>query len=324
MHVLKRTWLAAITLIVLSLSHATAWSDDQFEIVNLHSLTFDGEIFQPFLPPVERGRPATVFGMLRLPPGTRRVPAVVVLHGCAGVTAGETQTAAMLRSNGIATFVVNSFTGREVMSVCRGFRAVNMSSVVTDAYRALALLAAHPRIDPSRIAVIGFSFGGRAAVWASYPRFREIYGMESPRFAAHLAYYPAACFIQLADEDRVDAPIRIFHGTADDWTPIAPCRDYVARLHRTGRDIALFEYEGALHGFNNPSVKPLAQIVGMNFANCRFAERDGAIIDLATGGPAGREAPCVTWSASVGFSPDAQRKAAAEMQGFLGALFRLQ
>ena len=69
---------------------------------------------------------------------------------------------------------------------------------------------------------------------------------------AHLAFYPNNCFIRLADEDRVsDAPIRIFHGAADDATVIDRCREYVARLRDAGKDVALFEYAGAKHWFDN-------------------------------------------------------------------------
>jgi dienelactone hydrolase len=224
---------------------------------------------------------------------------------------------------GIATFVVNSFTGRELPSLCKGFQAINMSSVMADAYRALALLAAHPRVDPSRIAVIGFSFGGRAALWASHPRFREKYGADGPRFAAHLAYYPASCFIELADENRIEAPIRIFHGTADDWTPVAPCRGYVARLRGMGKDIALFEYEGARHSFPYPYVNAVTNVMGINFARCDFVERDGNIVDRAAGTIAGYRSPCVTQSATVGEDPEARRKAEADVEGFLAAVFRL-
>jgi dienelactone hydrolase len=324
MPVVKRTWLAAITLIVLSLSPATARADDQFEIVHFSSLTFDGEVFQPLLPAPEQGKPAAVFGMLRLPSGIERVPAAVVLHGCWGITAAETQSAMALTGKGIATFVVNSFTGRELPSICKGFHAINMSSVVTDAYRALALLAGHPRVDPSRIAVLGLSFGGRAALWAGHPRFREKYGAEGQRFAAHLAYYPASCFIELADENRIDAPIRIFHGTADDWTPVAPCRDYVARLRGMGKDIALFEYEGARHSFVYPYVNPVNEITGISFAKCNFVERDGKIVDRATGSMAGYRSSCVTRNATVGRDSEARRRAAEDVETFLAALFRLK
>jgi dienelactone hydrolase len=324
MHVLTRAWAAAFAAMVGFLAPTTSWAEDPFEIVHFQSLTFDGEVFQPLLPAPEQGKPATVFGMLRLPSGTERVPAVVVLHGCWAITAAETQTAIALTGKGIATFVVNSFTGRELPSICKGFRTINMSSVVTDAYRALALLAGHPRVDPSRIAVLGFAFGGRAALWAGHPRFRENYGAAGQRFAAHLAFYPAACFIELADENRIDAPIRIFHGSADDWTPVAPCRDYVARLRGMGKDIALFEYEGARHSFVYPYVNPVNEITAISFAKCSFVERDGYIVDRATGSMAGYRSPCVTQSATVGRDSEARRRAIEDVETFLAALFQMK
>jgi dienelactone hydrolase len=86
-------------------------------------------------------------------------------------------------------------------------------------------------------------------LFAAWPLASRV---QRSRFAAHLAFYPTSCHIRLADEDCVgDAPIRIFHGTADDAAIIDRCREYVARLRNTGKDVALSEYAGAKHWFDN-------------------------------------------------------------------------
>jgi predicted alpha/beta-fold hydrolase len=135
------------------------------------SLTFPGSLFTPpFMPPPQEGTLATIFGILRLPEGTGRVPAMVVTHGCSGLTGAETYWGRSLIQLGVATFVVNSFAGRSIPRVCTGPHTISTASVLTDVYRARDLLAAHPRIDLTRIAVMGFSLGGRTALWASQPR----------------------------------------------------------------------------------------------------------------------------------------------------------
>lgn len=299
-----------------------AYAEDANEIVRFESLTYPGTLFEPLAPPQQTGEPVTVTGFLRFPSGEGKVPAVVLMHGCGGIGGSELFWARELRDRGIATFLVNSFSARGVSQICTGRQTINMGSVLADAYGALRKLSQVPRIDVGRVAIMGFSFGGRTALWTAYPNFQERAGQHGMQFAAHLGVYPAACFVELADEERiVDVPIRIFHGTADDWTPVEACRKYVARLRRAGKDAALFEYAGAHHRFDNdtlPSHQALPD--ALNARDCAFIESGGKIVD-STGRTAGADSPCYGRGASIGYNADARRQAVADVHAFLRARF---
>jgi dienelactone hydrolase len=326
-HVLRASILRIIGVAVIALvAPPNAFSQDRIEIVNFQTLTFPGSLFTPpFMAAPQEGTPATIFGVLRFPDDPGRVPAVVVTHGCSGITGAEAGWAGSLPQLGIATFVVNSFAGRGISRVCSGQHTISTASLLTDVYRARELLAAHPRIDSTRIAVMGFSFGGRTALWASYPRFQQRYDPGPSRFAAHLVFYPTSCHIRLADEERVgDVPIRIFHGAADNVTNIGPCREYVDRLSKAGKEVALFEYAGATHWFDNADLANRQTMTGIgNFSNCTFKERDDRIIDTTTGELAGPGAPCIVSQGTYAYNSEARQLAAADVQSFLRVLFRL-
>ena len=263
--------------------------------ISFQSLTFPGHLWDPFMPPLGEGKSVVVSGTLTLPSGSGPFPAIILTHGCNGVTAGETAWATTLTRAGIAAFVVDGFGDRNIREICTGRDRVNIASILTDVYRALELLSTHPRVDPSRIGIMGLSLGGRTAVWASQTRFQERYGSDHHRFAAYLAFYPVSCYITLADEANVSGgPIRIFIGTEDDWTPVAH-RQYVDRLRRMGTDVALFEYPGAYHSFDNTTLPPSRYWAeAISPRNCAFVEQDDRIVDPATGKVAGLDAPCMT------------------------------
>lgn len=280
-----------------------------------------------FLAKRPSGTSAIVSGDLRLPEAGdgRRVPAVILVHGCSGVTAATENWARELPWIGIATFHLDSFSGRNIREICTGRERLSTGSRVIDVYRALALLATHPRIDPARITLMGFSHGGRVALWAAFTRFQQAWAPAGARFAAHLAFYPASCWFTLREDERLAAvPVRIFHGEADDWTTIGPCRAYVERVRRSGADIAMIEYAAAHHGFDNPRLPAyLRRPDVLNPSACHFVEQEpGQVIDAATGQPAGVDAPCFTRGATVGYNAEATRQAIRDVQTFLTEVLR--
>ena len=295
------------------------------ETVEIESLTFPGHIWNPWMPSPSEAVPAAIQGMLTLPPAESKIPAVVITHGCGGVGGGSTMWGRDLVEYGYATLVIDSFGPRGITEVCSGQERMNIATVLHDVYRGLDFLAADPRIDETRIALLGLSFGGRTALWANQTRFRGLYGSDN-EFAAHLSFYPAACYIRLADELEVgDAPMRIFHGTADDWLPIEPCRQYVERMRAAGRDVALFEYEGAHHGFDVASQGPIPAkyLNALSPRNCAFHEEDGQIIDPDTGDVAGVGSTCVESGITSAYDGDAAAQAKLDVTGFLDSALKV-
>jgi len=194
---------------------------------------------------------ATIAGELRLPASAApKMPAVVMLHGDAGAIANQVIWIEDLNAIGIAVFTLDSFSGRDAVSpddrVTSMPDSVGGGARVVDAERALALLAKHPRIDPARIAVMGFSSGGRAARVAAQTRFASAYGTPGLRFAAYIAFYPP-CNIKLVGDTAVEpGPLRIFHGADDRVTSADACRRYVERLRAAGADATLTTYRAPI------------------------------------------------------------------------------
>lgn len=294
------------------------------EAVSFQSVTFSVGSSTFLMPLPKEGTEVTVNGFLALPERTDPAPAVILLHGCAGISGTEIGWVTTLKGLGIATFIVDSFRGRALAQTCGRNESLNLSSAMTDAYNALELLSVNPKIDPTRIAIMGFSLGGLTALRASQVRFQKHFAKGSTRFAAHLAFYPAGCHIRLADEERIgDAPIRIFHGTADDWTLVGPCKAYVERVQKAGKDAAFIEYADAHHSFDNPGIalRRLPSVVTPR--NCTFVEQEGRIVDAET-----RDSifysTCWSRGASVGYNADAHRKAVGDIETILGARFGLK
>ena len=198
--------------------------------------------------------PVKISGKLSFPAGDAKVPAVVIAHTVGGVKPVlYSRWAKSLNDAGYAVLVVDSFgpRGMDQMWTKSPIQVKGAGSfLVADAFRSLALLATHPRIDASRIAFVGFSMGGFTANYVIQERFRRgILGDSPLRFAASVSHYPA-CHYNFIEKNPSPVPLFLFLGEKDDWTPAIACQEYGALLTSRGYKVSTQVYAGAGHGYD--------------------------------------------------------------------------
>ncbi len=313
-----------IMLAALSLPLQAHAQTARIELHAFRSITLTD---QQFLNGAKEGQPVTITGELRLPRrGNARVPAVVLLHGSGGLSASHARWAEELTGMGIATFLVDSFTGRGIVSVSANQDALGRLAMIIDAYRALDLLAPDSRIDADKIAVLGFSRGGQSALYASLRRFQKMHGPPGIEFAAYIPFYPS-CNTRFRDDGNVSGrPIHIHHGLDDNYVPIEPCQAYVDRLHAAGRkNVVLTEYPGAHHAFDNPgNPAPVRAERSQSTALCTLQEdASGRIVNSKTGKPFNYKDTCVRLGPTLGYNAEQHAAALKTVKDFLAVVFRL-
>jgi dienelactone hydrolase len=303
-----------------SVSHAQV---ARMEILQFQSVTLTDK---QFLMGEKDGTPVTLAGVLRLPRGGNdRLPVVILQHGSGGIAGYVTDWEQYLNEMGVATFIIDSFTPRGINNTREDQSQLGRLAMIVDDYRALELLAKHPRVDPGRIAVMGFSRGGQAALYASVKRFQRMHGPANLEFAAYIPFYPDCMTTYRDDEDVSDKPIRIFHGTADNWDPVAPCRAYVELLKVKGKDVQLTEYAGANHVFDWKALqKPLKLEKAQTVRQCQLAEsQDGVIINVKTKEPFTYADPCVQYGVTLFYDETAATAARKAVKDLVTSVLKL-
>ena len=312
--------------ICLAVMTTNAIAERLVQRIELHPIQTVTLNSSEFLTDVKKESSVTIAGELRIPSGIEgRVPAVVLVHGAAGISMQMDPWAREINDIGIAVFIIDCYTGRGFKEGFVPSSKVNSLTMIVDAYRALNLLANHPRIDPARIALMGFSRGGGVALYASMKRFQRMHGPEGFEYAAYIPFYPACWTSYIEDEQVSERPIRIFHGAADNWTPVEPCRKYVERLRKNGKDVQLTEYPGAHHLFDVPIefTRQFPEAIGTG--TCELEERTGGlIVNRATGESFKIADNCLTKGTTIGGNLKARSEAVEAVKVFLETTFGLE
>lgn len=137
--------------------------------------------------------PLIVSGQLRIPAtSTGTVPAVVIVHGSGGVDSRGTFYVEALNKAGIATLEIDMWAARGWLGGISG-RPRGVPETLPDAYGALKFLSEQPRIDPQRIGIMGFSWGGVVTMLSATEPYTVRY-TGGLKFAAHVANYPV-CWV---------------------------------------------------------------------------------------------------------------------------------
>ena len=116
------------------------------------------------------------------------------------------------------------------------------------------LFKANPRVDTSRIAAIGYCFGG-AVVLSMAEEGADLAGVAS--FHGALPQEPVAA------GTAVKAKFLVAHGADDSLIPAEQVSTFIGNLKAANVDFQFIQYSGARHGFTNPDagkygMQPLA------------------------------------------------------------------
>lgn len=271
--------------------------------------------------------PVTISGLLTLPSNmTTPAPIVILLHGSGGRGALIDQWARRFVDLGIATFSVDSFTGRGLTSVRSDQSLLGRLIGTLDAFNALDFIASHSEVDSSRAAVMGFSRGGQGALYAALTRFQKMHLNSANKFVGYIALYPN-CTTRYLEDDQLDGhPVRIHHGDADDYNPVSATQSYVDRLNASNADVKLTRYPDAHHVFDWDGISPPQFFPDAQSAlRCRINEvRPGLLISESTGAPFNYSDECVMNGATMGYSPEAVGVVVSEVTAFLQSVFGLK
>jgi uncharacterized protein len=200
---------------------------------------------------------AAVSGELRIPDSKHdRLPIVLILHSSPGFDGRGAFYAEALNQAGIATLEIDYLQGKGMPATPR--------HNIPHAYETLQYLAGHPRIDPMRIGIMGFSWGGIISVLTSSEELTRQYTGGKRRFAAHLGLYPI-CWRHravLAGTDKhfkptiyqrvTGRPVHILAAEKDDYDEPGSCQAFLAELPAQVRPhFSVTVYAGATFGWDS-------------------------------------------------------------------------
>jgi dienelactone hydrolase len=284
-----RTLLVAFLLFLpavpaMSFHIVDPWPDaETVRGVREEAVTFPSS--DPFVPAAIGRAPArTVGGLLFLPPDAapnHALPAVVMLHGSAGMIQDRAKYGPQLAAMGIAVLLVRTYDSRRDLGTGFIERVLNITETmfVADAYAALRYLATRPDIDPHRVALAGFSYGGMATEYAMYAQMADALSPNGPRFVGHVAFY-APCIARFADSRTTGAPLLMLYGADDQLIRPDRCAQIADDLRAGGSQVDIVSYPGAVHQWDGGMRR---QLIGRQLAGCRFrVERDGTVRDENT------------------------------------------
>jgi len=190
---------------------------------------------------------------LYVPDGTMRLPGVLVLHTLHGPGPNVEAFGRDLAAAGYITLTPDVFSLHDFGPDGR----TDHPLILKDAEGALKYLSDQPRVDPARIGVVGFSFGGRLAVLVG--------ALFPDRIRAVAVYYAIASHTHLRGSltgtsararplseraGALRAPCIIHHGEVDGNVPVAQATLLHRALMVVGKSSTLYTYPGADHLFN--------------------------------------------------------------------------
>lgn len=184
------------------------------------------------------------------------MPVIVLFPDWMGVSSRATEDAQQFANMGYAVFVADPYGVKNKPK--NAAQAAKLSSALKQdpvklrqiAQAAFRLAKRQQGADSTRVAAVGFCFGGVAA-------------LELARSGADLkgvAVVHGNLATPFPDDARaITGRVLVLHGSADPHVPVSEVDAFKQEMNNAGVNFTMIEYPGAMHAFTNPQANDPAR-----------------------------------------------------------------
>jgi len=179
-------------------------------------------------------------------------PGILVVHEWKGLNGYAKKRADMLAQLGYVAFAADIYgKGIRPMTTADAGATAGKYKADRSLFRArvnagLDVLRSQPNVDASKLAAIGYCFGGTAVL--------EL-GRSGADVKGIVSFHGGLSTPTPQDAKNIKAKVLVLHGAADPFVKADEVSAFEKEMKSAGVDYRLIKYPGAMHGFTNPDNK---------------------------------------------------------------------
>jgi carboxymethylenebutenolidase len=184
--------------------------------------------------------------------GSKKLPAVIMIHENRGLNDNiKNMTNILAKQAGYVVFAVDLFKGQstqdpnQAMQLVKTTRA-NPQEAISNLEAAVNYVSSLPFVDSSKVASIGWCFGGGQSLQLA------LHSERHP-LAATILYYGTPLITDKQELSKIKWPVLGIFGDQDKSIPVEQIQQFKAALDADGIINEIHIYKGLGHAFANPS-----------------------------------------------------------------------
>lgn len=181
----------------------------------------------------------------------KKLPAVIMIHENKGLNDYIKSMANTLAREGYAVLAVDLFRGQVVQTnqqaqPLTSFARSNPTTTISNLQAAVNYVSSLPFVDNSKIASIGWCFGGGQSLQLA------LHSQQHP-LVATILYYGTPLVTDKQQLSKIKWPVLGIFGDKDQAIPLSNIQQFKAALDSIGIPNEIHIYKGVGHAFANPS-----------------------------------------------------------------------
>lgn len=201
---------------------------------------------------------------------TERRPGVLVVHEWWGHNEYARKRAQMLAELGYVALAVDMYgEGKQAnhpedAGKFAGEVMKNMPAMKARFTAGMDLLKNHDAADPTRIAAIGYCFGGGVVLAMA---------RDGANLKGVVSFHGSLATQSPAEKGKVKAKVLVCNGAKDSFVPNEDIKNFKEEMKKAEVDFRFVNYQGAVHSFTNPASTAAGKEFNLPLAYNKKADR---------------------------------------------------